>query len=90
MFPQAVKTLRSGDTRSISLGMYALFTSGVALWALYGVMVGDGPVLLAHLITLTPAAVVLQRRIASKKTDILTMWKSDIAGRLKQESTTFR
>ena len=46
--------------------MYALFTSGVALWALYGVMVGDGPVLLAHLITLPPAAVVLQRRIASK------------------------
>ena len=66
-FPQAVKTLRSGDTRSISLGMYALFTSGVALWDLYGVMVGDGPVLLAHLITLTPAAVVLQRKIASKK-----------------------
>ncbi len=36
-FPQAVKTLRSGDTRSISLGMYALFTSGgavvVPLWA---------------------------------------------------------
>ena len=29
-FPQAVKTLRSGETRSISLGMYALFTAGVA------------------------------------------------------------
>lgn len=41
-FPQAVKTLRSGDTRSIPLGMDGLFTSGVALWALYGVMVGDG------------------------------------------------
>ena len=66
-FPKAVKTLRSGDTRSISLGMYGLFTSGVALWALYGVMVGDGPVLLANLITLLPAAVVLQRKIASKK-----------------------
>ena len=66
-FPQAVKTLRSGDTRSISLGMYALFTSGVALWALYGVMVGDGPVLLANLITLLPAAVVLQRKISSEK-----------------------
>lgn len=65
-FPQAVKTLRSGDTRSISLGMYALFTSGVALWALYGVMVGNGPVLLANLITLLPAAVVLQRKIAGR------------------------
>ena len=65
-FPQAVKTLRSGDTRSISLGMYALFTSGVMLWSLYGLMVADGPVLIANLITLIPAAVVLQRKIAAK------------------------
>ena len=65
-FPQAVKTLRSGDTRSISLGMYALFTSGVMLWSIYGVMVADGPVLIANLITLIPAAVVLQRKITAK------------------------
>ena len=47
-FPQAVKTLRSGDTKAISLGMYALFTSGVALWSLYGLLVNDGPVLVAN------------------------------------------
>ena len=62
-FPQAIKTLRSGDTKSISLGMYGLFTSGVALWSLYGLLVKDGPVLVANLITLIPAAVVLQRKI---------------------------
>ena len=62
-FPQALKTLRSGDTKSISLGMYGLFTSGVALWSLYGLLVKDGPVLVANLITLLPAAVVLQRKI---------------------------
>ena len=62
-FPQALKTLRSGDTKAISLGMYALFTSGVALWSLYGLLVKDGPVLVANLITLIPAAVVLQRKI---------------------------
>ena len=62
-FPQALKTLRSGDTKAISLGMYALFTSGVALWPLYGLLVKDGPVLVANLITLVPAAVVLQRKI---------------------------
>ena len=66
-FPQAIKTLRSGDTRAISLGMYALFTAGVALWSLYGLLVGDGPVLIANLITLIPAAVVLQRKLASVK-----------------------
>ena len=62
-FPQAIKTLRSGDTKSISLGLYGLFTSGVALWSLYGLLVKDGPVLVANLITLVPAAVVLQRKI---------------------------
>ena len=62
-FPQAIKTLRSGDTKSISLGMYGLFTSSVALWSLYGLLVKDGPVLVANLITLVPAAVVLQRKI---------------------------
>ena len=62
-FPQALMTLRSGDTKSISLGMYGLFTSGVALWSLYGLLVKDGPVLVANLITLVPAAVVLQRKI---------------------------
>ena len=66
-FPQAVKTLRSGDTRAISLGMYALFTTGVALWSLYGLLVNDGPVLAANLITLIPAAVVLQRKIVERR-----------------------
>ena len=65
-FPQAIKTLRSGDTKSISLGMYCLFTSGVALWSLYGLLVKDGPVLVANLITLLPAAVVLQRKIVAR------------------------
>ena len=65
-FPQAIKTLRSGDTKSISLGMYGLFTSGVALWSLYGLLVKDGPVLVANLITLLPAAIVLQRKIVAR------------------------
>ena len=66
-FPQAVQPLRSGDTKAISLGMYALFTIGVALWSLYGLLVNDGPVLAANLITLIPAAVVLQRKVVERR-----------------------
>ncbi|QNI50547.1 putative membrane protein [Synechococcus sp. RS9915] len=36
------------------------------LWSLYGLIVADGPVLIANLITLIPAAVVLQRKITAK------------------------
>ena len=39
-FPQPIKTLRTDDTRSISLLMYGLFTGGVAIWAVFGVLSG--------------------------------------------------
>ena len=64
-FPQALKTLRSKDTNSISLRMYLLFTIGVMFWSIYGWMVSDGPVLIANLITLVPAVIVLTSKITS-------------------------
>ena len=64
-FPQALKTLRSRDTRSISLRMYLLFTAGVMFWSIYGWMVGDGPVLIANLITLVPAVIVLVLKLSN-------------------------
>ncbi|MEB3307851.1 MAG: SemiSWEET transporter [Cyanobacteriota bacterium] len=62
-FPQAFKTLRSGETRGISLGMYGLFTGGVGLWAIYGMLISDGPLIAANLITLVPAGFVLAKVI---------------------------
>lgn len=66
-FPQALKTLRTGDTQGISLRMYLLFTLGIATWALYGLLQRDGPVLIANLVTLVPAGVVLERKLRSLK-----------------------
>ena len=64
-FPQALKTLRSRDTHSISLRMYLLFTAGVMFWSIYGWMVGDGPVLIANLITLVPTVIVLDLKLSN-------------------------
>ena len=63
IFPQAIKTLRADDTRSISLSMYGLFTAGVAIWAAFGLLSGNGPVILANGLTLIPASFVLQKKI---------------------------
>ena len=62
-FPQAIKTLRTDDTRSISLSMYGLFAAGVAIWAAFGLLSGNGPVILANGLTLIPASFVLQKKI---------------------------
>ena len=60
--PQAIKTLRTGDTRGISLRMYALFTAGIALWGVYGLLTGDGPLIVANAITLVAAGLILDRK----------------------------
>ena len=64
-FPQALKTLRTRDTSGISLGMYLMFTSGVVVWAIFGMVTGDGPVLISNLITALPAGLILQRKIVN-------------------------
>lgn len=61
--PQAWHTFRTRDVRGISLGMYSAFTLGVALWLVYGVMLGAWPVIVANAITLALAAAILAMKI---------------------------
>lgn len=61
--PQLVRSLRTRDTRSISLGMYMLFTLGVALWLVYGLLIHDLPVTLANGVTLVLTLVVLALKL---------------------------
>ncbi|KYF97574.1 SemiSWEET transporter [Sorangium sp. So ce394] len=49
--PQVLRTLRTRDTRSISVGMYAAFVTGVGLWLVYGLLTGDVPIIVANAIT---------------------------------------
>jgi MtN3 and saliva related transmembrane protein len=57
--PQALHTFRTKDVRGISLGMYSAFTLGVALWLVYGLLLGAWPVVIANLITLGLASAIL-------------------------------
>lgn len=64
--PQAIKTIKTRQTKDISLLMYALLTFGVLMWTIYGIMVNDLPVLLANGITIIFAAIVLVLKIKHK------------------------
>jgi len=61
--PQVIKVWRTRSTRDVSIGMYTLFTAGVALWFCYGLMIGSWPVMAANAITLILAGVVLIMKI---------------------------
>jgi MtN3 and saliva related transmembrane protein len=61
--PQAVKTIRTRDTRGISLGMYAVFTVGVACWFGYGVALGSWPMILSNIVTLALSGTILALKL---------------------------
>ena len=61
--PQAWKIWRTRHTADISLGMYTLFTLGVALWLAYGILLAAWPIIIANSITLLLAGTVLVMKL---------------------------
>jgi MtN3 and saliva related transmembrane protein len=57
-----MKTLGTGDTRGISLSMYTFFTSGIALWLVYGLLNQNGPLIVSNAVTVVLAGLILQRK----------------------------
>lgn len=65
--PQAAKVIKTRDTKSISLIMYILFSAGVALWLVYGVLLGNLPIIIANAVTLALALVILYFKLTERK-----------------------
>ena len=61
--PQAWHSFKTRDVRGISLGMYSVFTAGVACWLIYGLLLGAWPIVIANCITLTLAAAILVMKL---------------------------
>jgi len=64
--PQAWHTFSTRDVRGISLGMYSAFTVGIALWLVYGLLLGAWPIVLANGITLVLAMAILAMKLRFK------------------------
>jgi MtN3 and saliva related transmembrane protein len=50
--PQLLKIWRSKSTHDISLAMYAVISTGVMLWLIYGLIVDDLPIIIANAVAL--------------------------------------
>lgn len=64
--PQALRTIRTKDTKSLSLGTYFLLSLGVLLWLIYGLFLGDGPIIVANVITLSLCTTILLIKIRNQ------------------------
>ena len=61
--PQAWHTFRTRDVTGISLGMYSVFATGVALWLVYGLLLSAWRIVAANAITLALALAILAMKL---------------------------
>jgi MtN3 and saliva related transmembrane protein len=57
--PQVLRIWFTKSARDISWTMFIVFTAGVALWLVYGILLGTWPLILANGATLALASAIL-------------------------------
>ena len=61
--PQAMHIIRYKDTRAISLIMYVAFATGVLLWMVFGLLIGNLPIIVSNAITLGLALAIIAMKL---------------------------
>lgn len=61
--PQVWRIWKTRSAHDLSLSMYLIFTSGVALWFAYGLLLGALPIIVCNGLTLLLAGTVLAMKL---------------------------
>lgn len=59
LFPQIYKIHRTKHARDLSFPMYIIFSTGILLWLIYGIMINNLPIICANSITLLSCFYIL-------------------------------
>lgn len=69
LVPQVWRTFRTKDVSGISLRMYSIFTTGIAVWLAYGIFLKETPMMMANGVSLVLACAVLVMKLRYRKRD---------------------
>jgi len=64
--PQAIKVIKTKETKDLSLSMYSMFFIGVVLWLTYGILIQNIPVIIANAVTFVLSGIILMMKIKYK------------------------
>lgn len=61
--PQLLKIYATKSGKDVSARMFVMFSAGVALWLVYGIMIRSLPVIIANVVTLGLAVAIMALKI---------------------------
>jgi MtN3 and saliva related transmembrane protein len=62
-FPQVLRTLRTKETKDLSLSMLIILSTGIFLWFIYGLLLNDLPIIAANGVTFLLALSILALKL---------------------------
>lgn len=64
--PQAIKTIKTKQTKDLSLGLLIIQSSGNFIWIVYGLLILNSPLIVANILTFTLVFIILILKIKYK------------------------
>lgn len=61
--PQAFLIWKTRSTKSISLGMYSAFVTGIGVWLVYGLLISSWPLVVSNGITFVLSGLILGMKL---------------------------
>lgn len=61
--PQLTKVWRTKSADDLSIGMFSVFSLGILLWLIYGILRADLPLIVANTVTLALSLAILALKI---------------------------
>ncbi|MCF6320718.1 MAG: SemiSWEET transporter [Rhizobiaceae bacterium] len=61
--PQSIKTIRSKDTKSLSLSTNILLLSAVTLWFIYGIAIESWPLIVANTVSIILVGTIVAMKL---------------------------
>ena len=67
--PQLLKIYATKSGKDVSARMFVMFSAGVALWLVYGIMIRSLPVIIANVVTLALALAIMALKVRYRRRD---------------------
>lgn len=64
--PQVIQVVKTKETRAISLGMYSMSVTGIGLWLIHGILIGDAALIVANSISFVLSGIILFYKLCYK------------------------
>ncbi len=64
--PQVIQVVKTKETQAISLGMYSMSVTGIGLWLILGILIGDATLIVANSISFVLSGIILFYKLRYK------------------------